>query len=294
MARITSTIGSLSGKLGNVRIWKSGNNTIAAIIPHEARNPRTEAQMRQRVKINNILNIYKILKPALRENYEGIDGNRNAATFFRKYNLMQKPVWLTCMEKDRNRCVLAPYIVSHGIITPIQYSATKTALTSNIGIGDLEVSPETQIDTLTGMIRQHNEDWSDGDTLQITVLRQSLLNDKDEGLAPIDMATATLSMTQYSDRQLASFPDFQTLTGLGIRLCNDNGMLSIALPDSDKYVYAIALVHGRGKGMKRIVSAQSLALSDSTLYEQHSSDEKMYEALKTYKTNFDKHSHIQK
>ena len=173
MAILKSGLGIFSGKIGGIRAWESNGRTIVASYNVKCKNPKTEAQMKQRLKLINILNNYRVLKPALLENFEGIAGNRNAATFFRKYNLRQKPVWLTKTDALYHKVVLAPYCVSQGIITPIEYSLTSAGLTSNIELGTTVKEVTTDVTNLAHAILQNHEDWSKGDTLQIVAMRQS-------------------------------------------------------------------------------------------------------------------------
>ena len=292
MAILKSGLGIFSGKIGGIRAWESNGRTIVASYDVKCKNPKTEAQMKQRLKLINILNNYRVLKPALLENFEGIAGNRNAATFFRKYNLRQKPVWLTKTDALYHKVVLAPYCVSQGIITPIEYSLTSAGLTSNIELGTTVKEVTTDVTNLAYAILQNHEDWSKGDTLQIVAMRQSLKDNLKSDSSRAEMEAVTLIMTTGKNQPLDSVVGINGLKSMGITIANHDGRLGIDISNRSDYVYALALVHGRGTGIKRLLSTQNLVLSNTSIYDHYASSEQMVEALKSYKTKMEPDAYL--
>ncbi len=292
MAILKSGLGTFSGKIGGIRAWESNGRTIVASYDVKCKNPKTEAQMKQRLKLINILNNYRVLKPALLENFEGIAGNRNAATFFRKYNLRQKPVWLTKTDALYHKVVLAPYCVSQGIITPIEYSLSSAGLTSNIELGTTDKEVTTDVTNLAYAILQNHEDWSKGDTLQIVAMRQSLKDNLKSDSSRAEMEAVTLIMTTGKNQPLDSVVGVNHLKSMGITIANHDGRLGIDISNRSDYVYALALVHGRGTGIKRLLSTQNLVLSDTSIYDHYASSEQMVEALKSYKTKMEPDAYL--
>ena len=292
MAILKSGLGIFSGKIGGIRAWESNGRTIVASYDVKCRNPKTEAQMKQRLKLINILNNYRVLKPALLENFEGIAGNRNAATFFRKYNLRQKPVWLTKTDALYHKVVLAPYCVSQGIIKPIEYSLSSAGLTSNIELGTTDKEVTTDVTNLAHAILQNHEDWSNGDTLQIVAMRQSLKDNLKSDSSRAEMEAVTLIMTTGKNQPLDSVVGVNGLKSMGITIANHDGRLGIDISNRSDYVYALALVHGRGTGIKRLLSTQNLVLSDTSIYDHYASSEQMVEALKSYKTKMEPDAYL--
>ena len=292
MAILKSGLGTFSGKIGGIRAWESNGRTIVASYDVKCKNPKTEAQMKQRLKLINILNNYRVLKPALLENFEGIAGNRNAATFFRKYNLRQKPVWLTKTDALYHKVVLAPYCVSQGIIKPIDYSLSSAGLTSNIELSTTDKEVTTEVTNLAYSILQNHEDWSNGDTLQIVAMRQSLKDNLKSDSSRAEMEAVTLIMTTGKNQPLDSVVGVNGLKSMGITIANHDGRLGIDISNRSDYVYALALVHGRGTGIKRLLSTQNLVLSDTSIYDHYASSEQMVEALKSYKTKMEPDAYL--
>ena len=108
MVKVKSSFGKLSGKNANTIYYEVNGVTIGRAKPTKMGNPKTEAQMKQRIKMNNILNTYKYIRDFLQHNFEGTIGYKSASSFFRSYNLMKTPVWLTKAQKESYKFVLAP------------------------------------------------------------------------------------------------------------------------------------------------------------------------------------------
>lgn len=291
MVKFKTKIGNMSGKIGNMRLYEMNGETIGSLYPEDAKNPKTEAQMKQRVKINNILDMYKFIKDALRLNFEGIVGNKNASSFFRSYNLMKTPVWLTERQKLSDMCVLAPYVISQGRIPSIGYEFVDDAFVSDINITDLDINDSTDISDIACHIVKNNEGWMYGDTLQIMVLCQDIpVAFSDELRYPICFLF-TIPLLSSSLKLIKDIPGHKTLYPMQrLPLCNIDGKLGIRIPKDlvTSKVYAFALVHGRGEGIDRMASSQQLCLSNNALYDYYTGTDAMDVALDSYKTNRDK------
>ena len=288
MVKIKSSLGTMTGKLDNLRLYERGGITIGSIYPSDAKNPRTEAQMKQRIKINNILDMYKCMKECLQTNFEGIIGNRNAASLFRSYNLLQPPVWLTQSQKNHQECVLAPYVVSHGHLATIGCEYLDETFVSNINVKDLQLSDIT-VGDFVYYVRQYNDDWFHYDDLQIILLCQKIPDTVNSKLYVPAFWSFPFDMSNDNSRALLSDALVCKTFNSSFRLrpCNIDGHLGIKVPEgtTSEFIYAFALVHGRGEGVKRMVSIQQLCLSNTTLYDYYTGTEAMDAALASYKTN---------
>ncbi len=275
-----------TGKIAGIRVWQSGDKLIGAAINKDAVDPKTDAQLRQRIKMNNILDVYANIKVALKENFEGILGNRNAAGFFRSYNLHKRPVWLTWYQKQMSCSLLAPYVVAQGKLETVEYSFSENIFTTGINIGALVIDENTVIGDLADAICRNNEGWSHGDTLQLMLLQQQITpspdftivekrnNDTAGELKSIKSAVFQVTINRDYNKLLCQQPMFETLHPLteGMDVINYNGMLAVRVKDTQDFIYAFACVHGRGEGTKRLCSTQELLLSDTQMYDRYTTD----------------------
>ena len=284
MVKVKSSLGIITGKANNMRFYELNGEVIGVTIPAETNNPKTELQMKQRIKMNNILNMYKYIKGYLQQNFEGIIGNKNASSFFRSYNLMKTPVWLTKAQKESYKFVLAPYVVAQGRIPTVGYEFRDGVFVSDINVGDLEINDETEERVLSSIICGNNEGWTNNDSLQVILLRQKRAASLDEEIAHPTCCSIVVSLDNSSATKIGDIAPLESLSNMSrFSLCNIDGKLSVRVADTTEYTYAFAVVHGRGQGRDKIVSSQQLCLSDTALYDSYCSSEAFNKAYESYK-----------
>ena len=284
MVKLKSSIGTVKGRVGNMRFYERNGEIIGVSLPNGIHNPKSPAQMQQRIKMNNILNMYKYIKGYLQQNFEGIIGNKNASSFFRNYNLMKTPVWLTKEHKEACKFVLAPYVVAQGRINSVGYEFKDDVFVSDINVGDLEINDETEESILSSIICDSNEGWANNDTLQIILLKQKRIRTSDEEIELPKCNSYVVTLDKASRTKIGEIPVFESLSNMSrFSLCSVDGKLAVRVEDSEEYTYAFAAVHGRGQGRDKIVSTQQLCLSDSALYDSYCSKEAFDKAYESYK-----------
>ena len=284
MVKVKSSLGSMVGNSGNMSYFEVNGVTIGRSKPTKMGNPKTEAQMKQRIKMNNILNTYKYIKEYLQQNFEGTSGYKSASSFFRSYNLMKTPVWLTKAQKESYKFVLAPYVVAQGRIPTVGYEFWDGVFVSDINVGDLEINDETEESVLSSVICGNNEGWTNNDSLQVILLRQKHVSSLDEEIAHPTCCSILVSLDKASGTKIGEIPVLESLSNMSrFSLCNIDGKLSVRVADTAEYTYAFAVVHGRGQGRDKIISSQQLCLSDTTLYDSYCSSETFNKAFESYK-----------
>ena len=284
MVKVKSSVGKMTGKSGNISYFEVNGVTIGRSLPSKMGNPKTEAQMKQRIKMNNILNTYKYTKGYLQQNFEGIIGNKNAAGFFRSYNLMKTPIWLTKSQKESYKFVLAPYVVAQGRINSLEYEFKNGAFVTDINVGDLEINDETTESVLASVICANNESWANNDSLQVILLKQKRVASLDERIAHPTCCSIVVNLDNSSATKIGEIPVLESLSNMSrFSLCNVKGKLAVKVADKGKYTYAFAVVHGRGEGREKIISTQQLCLSDTAMYDIYCGDAAFAKSYKSYK-----------
>ena len=284
MVKVKSSFGKVSGTKANTIYYEVNGVTFGRSKPAKMGNPKTEAQMKQRIKMNNILNTYKYIKGYLQQNFEGIIGNKNASSFFRSYNLMKTPVWLTKSQKESYKFILAPYVVAQGRINTLGYEFRNGVFVSDINVGDLEINDETEERVLSSVVCANNEGWTNNDSLQVILLRQKRTASLDEEIAHPTCCSIVVSLDNSSATKIGDIAPLESLSNMSrFSLCSVDGKLAVRVEDSEEYTYAFAAVHGRGQGRDKIVSIQQLCLSNNALYDSYCSKEAFDKAYKSYK-----------
>lgn len=117
MAKVKSLLlRKSSGKLAGTTMYTTSGVTIMREIATDVKNPRTKAQMTQRVKLANLVNTYQVLKRFFKyafENKKPLTSDYNA---FVAANLTNSPVYLTKQAAAANVVVPAPYRISEGTL----------------------------------------------------------------------------------------------------------------------------------------------------------------------------------
>lgn len=282
MARVQTTV-PLKGKISGTTFYTINGVTIATAAHRHVRNPRTEAQMKQRIKLSNILDMYNGIKKFLKNNFEGVVGTKNAASFFRSHNLIQEPVWITERRKMFYQYILAPYTVSFGRMTSIGYTYSDKVFTTDLKIGQWEINAETRVDEFADILVQENPGWAKGDNLKILLMRQNTPMDMTPNIVNPGCSGIEIPMDYSSRKTLGELflTDVEKLRN-DIVLFNNNGFLAVRADLEG--TYAFAACHTRGEGTSLMSSPQKLLLSDTTVYDFFRGEEAMTEALKSYKT----------
>lgn len=263
----------LSGKVGSLRYTRYGNHTIVSELP-TVNNPQSAAQMRGRLRLNNILQMYKLLKEDVEHNFQGCNDGRKVYAAFRSQNMKQTPVWLSGSDSQYGSCfVIAPYVVSDGNLESITAKNVDGGFVSDIQIGGLEISSSTTVKDLSMAILTEPNDWKDGDVLHLIVLSQSLTPEGNGRVARVTSKT----------QEIVIGHDDHLLNSESVKWMNHGGSLGLSCEGMEDKVYGVAFVHRRLKGKEWQVSRQTLVLNDAVLLDAFSSDDAFRECLSALK-----------
>lgn len=267
MAIIKNTL--MSGKVGNLRYTRYGDRTIVSELP-TVNNPQSDAQMRGRLRLNNILQTYKMLKNGVGRNFQGCDDGRKVYAAFRSQNMKQMPVWLSGFDSQFAGCfIVAPYIVSDGTLDTIACSAVDGGFVSDIRIGDLDINSETTIKALSMAILSNANGWKHGDELQLLMLSQPIVASGECHVPHVRLYVQDVTIGH----------DKHLVNSSSMKWVNNAGCLGISCGEQSGMIVGTALVHRRMKGRKILVSRQALVLNDHTFLDAYSGEDAFRECL---------------
>ena len=146
-----------SGRVGNIRYYTKDGNTYTRTISSSVNNPRSEGQMRQRTKVSNLVNNYRMMKPFLAKCFEQSNSCVSIYNLFFKTSMMCQAVYLTKELAGSGAAVAAPYCVSDGSLPHITYGLnTNGILQTDINLGDLTIGVATTVGELAQAIVANN------------------------------------------------------------------------------------------------------------------------------------------
>lgn len=150
MAKVNDN-GFLSGHIGSIVYRELNGMQVAQAMPSQYHDAKSEAQLKQRSGMRNILATYRLLKGSIKEQFEEATSMKRPYNCFIHHNLLLPAVELSKKDYDMRLGLLAPYIVSHGSLPPL-----------NI-----------QVNTDTIQFQMKYEEWKELDILRLIMLEST-------------------------------------------------------------------------------------------------------------------------
>lgn len=163
-----------SKKLGGVVLYEAMGQTRSRELTSSVANPRTEAQMTQRIKWSNLVNFYRANQSWMRYAFETKKTNQSEYNKFMSLNVTGSPVALTKDAASAGACVAYPYIITQGSLPSIEWYDSENALVSNIYFPDaFRLSDSTTVAAFSRAMITSNPAIREGD--QLSFIRVSQL-----------------------------------------------------------------------------------------------------------------------
>lgn len=165
-------LGSSRNKVGNLVTYRMKGQDIARAKAAQVSNPRSLAQMQQRVKLANLVGMYR----ANRAWMDGLAFSTRPAHWsdynaFVSANIASNRIALTKEQAAAGTTIVAPYIVSRGSLPTIEVNPTTANVwQTNIGVGDLSIDPATTtVGELSTAILANNNGLQQGMQLSLVM-----------------------------------------------------------------------------------------------------------------------------
>ena len=258
MAKFTGLLRKQVGSIGDLTFKQVGGVTIVSEKITQMTNPRTDAQMRVRTRWNNIVAMYKGIRPLLNRGFESKAAGLSDFNMFMKMNMQKTPVYLTKQQVAGGACVAAPYQITQGSIPAIVLSGTGNGTKTDIFLGSLTISGTTTVAQFSQAVVENNADYKYGD--QISFFRIQQKTNEETGI-PYCQFSASKVVLDAAD----------TTT----KLWDIVNRVGFASSDSclghneSAFIGAFGWVHSRKSSGKTLVSSQSLVAVNATLLAEH-------------------------
>lgn len=239
--------GKATGRVGNDVYYIRNGKQIIRELPAEVKNPRTEAQMQQRVKWANIVNLYRAFGGTLKDGFETKREGQSDFNRFMSLNLQMPGQFLTKAQAELGAAIVAPYWITQGSLPSIEISGSGTVqAVSNISLGSLSISSTTTIAEFSQAIVNNNGNWLYGDQLSLFVVTQHTNAVTSAPYVEVKAFEVVLDAAN-SDKMREVLPE----NGFNVK----DGKLAWG---STELVGCFAWVHSRKSGGKVLVSSQIL------------------------------------
>ena len=262
-------------QIGGMVLYNRNGETVARELAPQVSNPRTEAQMQQRVKLANLVAFYRANKTWMRGAFENKKQRESDYNAFVSENIGNTLVATSKQEVDSGAAVVAPYKVTSGSLPIIEVTLNGSDLTTNIYVGNLSISPATTIAQLSQAILENNAGIIEG--MQLSVIVNLQLASAGSNIPYIVVRAYEIIINQADNTLLSDvIPD-----GLLEAYGSTTKVLALVTSTLGEGAGTFVLSHTVGAGTK--VSTQSLVFfSSNPTYRAYTSDAAWARAIRSY------------
>lgn len=269
-------LGYARGKVGSLVFARRLGQQITRAYNKTPKDASTKSQVQQRVRMANVIAMYRTLKRIADHSFEGLKPGQTSYNLFVKANLTNNSVVLTKEAASFGACVVAPYLVSRGTLPSIVVQGTGADAVTNIAVGSLVINEQTTIGAFSQALVTANTGINYGD--QLTYLSIVQKTDSNTGYP---VATATIyevTLNQADELLLRSYmPEVATAV-------HDGFLGHGALIASGGFCWILSRKNADGS---LSVSTQRIILTSTSLATQYTSAAAMTRAINSYGFNPD-------
>lgn len=262
MSRGNVFLGTARGKVGDIVLSRRLGVQVARAYTSRVNDRKSESQVLQRSKIQNIAAIYRALRTFMQRAFESKPAGQTDYNAFSAANLSASKVLLPAGVSGAG--VVAPYLISRGTLQLIEVVESAAGLfTSDIALpSGFDVASAT-VGEFSAAVVGSNADWRYGD--QLTIVRVDQLTSAD-GIPYVVSRLYDVTLSEGD----GTLP-FDAVLESG-------GFLSVNDP---LFVGGLAFVQSRMDANNRLlVSPASLLLtSNNTVYTSYTSEDAATRAL---------------
>lgn len=168
-------------QLAGAVIYQAMGQTRSRRLAESVYNPRTEAQMNQRVKWANLVNFYRANASWMKYAYETRKTNQSEYNKFMSLNVTDSRIFLTKQQAAAGACVVYPYLITQGSLPSIETIAYTDGWQSNLVLdNNTQLSVLTSVAEFSQNILRNNPGIQEGD--QLSFIRFTQLTNADAGV----------------------------------------------------------------------------------------------------------------
>ena len=167
-------------KLGGTVLYTQGGRTLQRELAPEVKNPKTPAQMGQRVKWANLVAFYRANAGWMPKAFENKKATQSDYNKFMSLNAANSRIYLTKEQARQGACVLDSYRVSDGTLQPVDIFPTENNWVTNIYLTGLDkLDATTTVAAFSTALLSSNAGLRSGDQLSFIRVTQLFNNTTD-------------------------------------------------------------------------------------------------------------------
>lgn len=240
-------------RLGGAVLYNAMGQTRAREVASEVSNPRTEAQMSQRIKWSNLVNFYRANASWMKYAFETKKTNQSEYNRFMSLNVSNSRIALTKQAAASGAAVADAYILTQGSLPSIEWSTSGTSYVSNIFTDGLDgITETTTVAAFASALINNNPAIQEGD--QLSFIRVSQMVNSTSGYPYIIVRKYEVILDPKNSAYLNSYIPVEFLNSDNV---GDNYTLNV-LGSGRKGGFCMIL--SRTVGGRTYVSSQNLVI----------------------------------
>ena len=255
MAILNGIIRKMNGSAGSLTFKQTHGQTIVSEKITNPTDAKTPGQLKQRMKWSNIIKMYQVLQPYMKQAFGGGRDSRSDYNLFVQTNLGLNPVYLTKQQVTAGACIVAPYAVTQGTLKSITVTGKGKEAVTNISVGSLTINEETTVAEFSNAVVQNNSHINYDDQLTYFLVHQDMNEVTSTPIAEVDACYIVLDKSNNAKLYSLVYPR---------GFCVKDGYLA-AKPDMEYGNHGMVWVLSRKKEGKTIVSTQYLICENDIL-----------------------------
>lgn len=192
-----------SKQMGGVVFYTRSGETVARELAPAVSNPRTRPQMENRVKLGNVVGVYRANRAWMPGAFEDKLEKETDYNAFVRMNISNNAVALTKQHIAEGAAVAAPYRITSGSLQSIEHLRTTTGLVTNLYTGALVITSATTVGQLSQALIQNNNGITEGMQLSLVINIQRRNNNT--GMPYIVLRTYELIINNASSEPVAEY-----------------------------------------------------------------------------------------
>lgn len=263
-------------RLGGAVLYEAMGQTRARELATSVSNPRTEAQMNQRIKWSNLVNFYRANATWMKYAFETKKANQSEYNKFMSVNVTASRIALTKDAAASGACIVYPYIMTQGSLPSIEWQNAPSVVKSNVFLAPNDTMEDyTTVAEFSGALLQYNPALREGD--QLSFIRLTQMVNATTGYPYVIVRkyemilskTSTEALEYYWPIELFSAPGTETGNVLQVNKENRQG--------------GFLMIVSRTIGGKTYVSTQGVVIVNNEAFiEQYSSASAIQAAIESY------------
>lgn len=263
-------------KLGGSVIYQAMGQTRQRALASEVANPRTAAQMNQRVKWANLVNLYRVNQSWMKYAFETKKPNQSEYNKWMSLNVTSSRIFLTKQLAAIGACVVDAYIVTQGSLPSIETIKFSEGWSTNIVLSTSTViTANTTVGELSTNLLTNNPAIREGD--QLSFIRLTQLTNADNGAPYVVVRKYEMMINSSSSSKVADYLPLDYIDST-----ESDTECRLMVKDSGR-AGGFAMILSRTISGRTYVSSQTIVVANnSALINYYSSNTALQAAVDSY------------